>query len=126
MNQGEINQQLQLAVQAYQARDLDVAEDIFKKILADNPKESNSLHFLGCIFKDRGQMRLAVEFIQASIREDDSSPIPFLNLGKILALVGEHESAVGVLRESLNRNQQIAETWFCLGNSMRELDRRRG
>ncbi|ABM79131.1 Hypothetical protein P9303_23981 [Prochlorococcus marinus str. MIT 9303] len=114
-------QQLQSAVQAYQGRDLDDAEAIFKQILAVNPKEPTALHLLGCIYKDRGQLQQAVELIQASIREDESNPIPFFNLGKILAIAGQHENAVGVFQESLKRNQQIPETWFCFANALREI-----
>ena len=94
-------QQLQAAVQAYQSKDLDAAEVIFKEILAVNPKEPNALHLLGCIHKDRGQLQQSVELIQASIREDASNPIPFLNLGKILAIAGQHENASGICQESL-------------------------
>ena len=116
-------QQLQAAVEAYQGRDLDAAEGIFKQILAVNPKEPNALHLLGCIYKDRGQLQQAVELIQASIREDGSNPIPFLNLGKILAIAGQHENAAGVFQESLKRNQQIPETWFCFGNALKEIEK---
>ena len=121
MNQEEIIQQLQAAVKAYQGRDLDSAEAIFKTILAVNPKEPSALHLLGCIYKDRGQLQQAVDLIQAAIREDDSNPIPFLNLGKILAIAGQHENAAGVFQESLKRGQQIPETWFCFGNALREI-----
>ena len=116
-------QQLQAAVQAYQSKDLDSAEAILKKILAVNPKEPNSLHLLGCIYKDRGQLQQAVELMQASIREDGSNPIPFLNLGKTLSIAGQHENAAGVFQESLKRNQQIPETWFCFGNATREIEK---
>ena len=121
VNQDEIMQQLQAAVQAYQSKDLDAAEVIFKKILAVNPKEPNALHLLGCIYKDRGQLQQACELIHASIQADGSNPIPFLNLGKILVVVGQHENAVGVFQESLKRNQQIPEAWFCFGNALRGL-----
>ena len=67
VNQEEIMQQLQAAVQAYQSKNLDGAEAIFKQIHAVNPKEPNALHLLGCIYKDRGQLQQAVELIQASI-----------------------------------------------------------
>ncbi len=116
-------QQLQAAVQAYQGKDLDGAEAIFKQILALNPKEPNALHLLGCIYKDRGQLQQAVELIQASIREDGCNPIPFLNLGKILAIAGQHENAAGVFQESLKRSQQIPETWFCFANALREIEK---
>ena len=107
-------QQLQAAVQAYQGKDLDGAEAIFEKILAVNPKEPNALHLLGCIYKDRGQPQQAIDLIQSSIREDDSNPIPFLNLGKILSIAGQHKNAAGIFQESLKRSQQIPETWFCI------------
>ena len=116
-------QQLQAALQAYQSKDLDGAEAIFKQILTVNAKEPNALHLLGCLYKDRGQLQQAVEFIQASIREDDNNPIPFLNLGKILAIAGQHENAAGVFQESLKRNQQIPETWFCFANALREIEK---
>ena len=63
MNQEEIMQQLQAAVQAYQSKDLDGAESTFKQILAVNPKEPNSLHLLGCIHKDRGWLHITLELI---------------------------------------------------------------
>ena len=57
MNQEELIQQLQAAVQVYQSNDLDGAEAIFKQILAVSPKEPNVLHLLGCIYKNRGQLQ---------------------------------------------------------------------
>ena len=102
-------QQLEAAVKAYQAGDLDAAEVIFQQILAVQPKEPNALHLLGCIYKDRGQLQTAVELIQSSIQEDASKPIPFLNLGKIFAISGQHENAAVIFQESLKRNQQILE-----------------
>ncbi len=108
-------------MKAYQGRDLDSAEAIFKTILAVNPKEPSALHHLGCIYKDRGQLQQAVDLSQAALREDDSNPIPFLNLGKILAIAGQHENAAGVSQESLKRGQQVPETWFCFGNAFREI-----
>ena len=114
-------QQLQAALKAYQSKDLDGAEAIFKQILSVNPKEPNALHLLGCIYKDRGQIQQAIDLIRASIREDGSNPIPLLNLGKILTVAGQHENAAGALQESLKRNYQIPETWFCLGNALKEI-----
>ena len=121
MAQEEIIQQLHAAVQAYQCRDLDGAELIFKRMLSLNPKDPHALHFLGCIHKDRGQLQQAVDLIQASIREDSTNPIPFLNLGKILASAGQHEKAISVFQQSLKRHQQIPDTWFCFGNSLKSI-----
>ncbi|CAE21985.1 TPR repeat [Prochlorococcus marinus str. MIT 9313] len=121
MNPEEIIQQQQAAVKAYQSKDLDAAEAICIQILSVNPKEPNSLHLLGCIYKDRGNLQQAFDLIQASIREDDSTPIPFINLGNILVMVGQHEEAARIFQQSLQRNQQIPESWFCFGNALREI-----
>ena len=61
MNQEDLMQKLQFGVQAYQGKDLDTAEAIFLEILAVNSKEPNSLHLLGCIYKDRGQLQKAID-----------------------------------------------------------------
>jgi len=114
-------QLLRAAVQAYENKNLDGAETIFKQVLAANPKEPNALHLLGCIHKDRGQLQQAVQLFQASIREDGSNPMPFLNLGKILSIAGQHQNAASAFQESLKRNTQIPETWYCFGNALREI-----
>ena len=108
-------QQLQAGMQAYQGQNLDGG---IKQFLS-KPK----ICLLGCIYKDLGQLQQAAELIQKSIREDDSNPIPFLNLGKILAIAGQYENAAGVFQESLKRNQQISETWLCFANALREIEK---
>lgn len=121
MNHDEIMQQLKAAVQAYQCKDLDGAEVIFRQILAINPKDPNALHLLGCIHKDRGHLQQAIDLIQASIQVDGSNPIAFLNLGKIFTIEGQYKNAARAFQDSLNRSQKIPETWFCFGNSLREI-----
>lgn len=118
-----IRQQLQAAVQAYLRSDLDGAEFLAKKILALTPQNSNALHLLSCIYRDHGQLPQSVELILLSIREDPSNPNFFLSLGKILALAGQHLNAASVLQESLKRSEHIAETWFCFGNALMEIEK---
>ncbi len=123
MHHEEIVKKLQVALQAYQGNDLNSAEVIFHEILAVNSKDPTALHLLGCIYKDRGELPQAVEMIQASIREDGTNPIPFINLAKILYIAGQYDDSVDVLRESLKLNQQIPDTWFCLANALRKLEK---
>lgn len=113
-------QKLQAAVAAYQNQNQnhDGAEDICKQILVVDPKNSNALHLLGCICNKRGQQHQAIDLIQASIQEDSSNPLPFLDLGKIYAACGQFERAIDILKESLSKNQQIPQTWFVFGNCL--------
>jgi len=118
MNQQEIIHKLQAAVEAYQSRELDIAETLFNEILAIIPDEPNSLHLLGCISNDRGNLQQAVTLIEASIEANDSSDIPFLNLGRILIRLEQYNKAEVVIKEALKRNQTCAKSWFSLGEAM--------
>ena len=88
----QVMQQLHAAAEAYHSKDLVGAEAILEDP-AINPNEPNALHLLGCINKDYGQLKRAINLIQASIREDGNNAIPFINLGKILIMAGQFEDA---------------------------------
>jgi len=119
MKRGELSGKLDAAVKALHARDLIGSELIFNEILNSNPKEPNALHFLGCICKERGDLQQAAELVESSIRADDTNFAPFLNLGKIRSLLGQHENALSAFKEALRRNQKSLETWLCLANELR-------
>ncbi|KZR61432.1 tetratricopeptide repeat protein [Prochlorococcus sp. MIT 1306] len=121
MNQQDIFHKLQAAVEAYQSREIDIAETLFNEILAIIPDEPNSLHLLGCINNDRGNLHQAVTLIEASIEADNSSYIPFLNLGRILNRLEQYKKAELVIKEALKRNQSLASAWFSLGVVMRNM-----
>ena len=74
---------------------------IFKQILAQ-PKRAKCFALLGCIIKIAVNLK-AIEFIRSSIQVDGSQPIPYLNLGKILTMMGQHQHAVDFLKESLKK-----------------------
>ena len=57
----EIQRMLQDGIKAYQAQDLSRAETIFKYIITQNPLEANALLFLGCIKRERGDLKV-IEF----------------------------------------------------------------
>lgn len=123
MKQEELPQKLQEALQALQTKDFRRAEVVFNQILKYNPKDSNALHLLGCLYKEIGDLTRAVELIQAAIREDGDNPIFFLNLGKILYISEKFQESSDMIGESLKRDSQSPEAWFCLGNALHKVNR---
>ena len=123
MTQEKISKKIALATQYYQSGNTYEAEKLFREILSINSKDANSLHMLGCIYKDRGQLEKAIELMKASISVDASNPISLLNLGKTFILAGQHATACQVFNQSLHINPHVSETWFCFGNALKELQK---
>ncbi len=123
MNKKHGIHQLQEGINAYQSKKLEKAEAIFCAILETNPNDPQALHFLGCIFKEKGDLIQAVKLIQKSIELDKTQFLPFLNLGKILMSERQHENAVFLFKQALIRNQRSADAWFSMGNALYALGR---
>jgi len=58
-----------------------------------------------------------------SIDADRSNPLVFLNLGKTFYICSKYNEAISAFQNSIRLNQNISETWFCLGNALRETGR---
>lgn len=120
----EHTERIQAALNAYIDKDIDNAEEIIKKVLTVKPKDSEALHLLGCIYKDKEKFIEAIELIKDSIDEDNSNPIAFLNLGQILLAIGQYMNAAEAIKKSLRLDKENPETWFELGNTLRNLEKK--
>ena len=84
MNQEELMQKLQVGMQALQDQNLDAAENVFYSLLAVNPSEIHSLHFLGVVACQKGDIATGVDLIEKSISIDSTRFGPFHNLARFL------------------------------------------
>jgi tetratricopeptide (TPR) repeat protein len=109
---------LPTAVQHHQAGRLDVAEPIYRQILAMDPKHADALHLLGVIASQRGQFASAVEHIQRAIAQDNSQPGYYINLGNAHTALGRHEEAASAHRRAVDLQPDLAEAHCSLGNSL--------
>lgn len=100
----DLDTQLMAGVRAHQAGQLDVAEQIYRELLAWCPDHADALHYLGLIAFQRGDHRGAVGLIERAIavRGDDAPAEFYLNFGNALKRAGDSarsEHAYGVARE---------------------------
>ena len=113
----EAMEQLQLGIQALQAGNLDIAENIFKSILSENSSEVHSLHFLGVILCQKGNFQDGVTLIEKSIFLDPTRFAPYLNLGRILFGANKWESVVTALNEAVLINENSFDAWSMLAQA---------
>lgn len=110
-------QQLQLGMQALQVGNLDIAENIFLNILATNSSEVHSLHFLGVVFCQKGNLDEGIALIDQSIRLDPSRFGPYLNLGRFLIASAQWDRAVAALEQAVQKDADSFDAWSMLAQA---------
>lgn len=117
MNQDEVMQRLHAGMQVLQAGNLDAAEQVFRTILALDALEIHSLHFLGVVLCQKGDMANGVSLIEKSISIDPSRLAPYCNLGRFLVADKQSARAVSVLQEAVKREEKSFEAWDLLAKA---------
>jgi len=92
---------LQAALQHHQAGRLAQAEQIYRQVLAKDPKNADALHFLGVIAAQGGRHDVAVDLIGRAAGLKPLDPDVFYNLGKALRAVGRLEESIAAYRRAV-------------------------
>jgi tetratricopeptide (TPR) repeat protein len=120
MTQLTIEQAMQLAVRNHQAGRLAQAEEIYRRVLAQQPNHPDALHMLGVIAHQGGRLDAAVELIEQAIRLKPDSPDAYYNLGNALGESGRFDEAVFAFRQAIQLRPGYAEAYNNLGNLLRK------
>jgi tetratricopeptide (TPR) repeat protein/SAM-dependent methyltransferase len=89
------------AVQFHHAGRLAEAEQLYRRVLAAEPRHADSLHRLGVIAYQAGQPASAVELIRQAIAQRAGSAPYHLHLGLALGALGRIDEAVAASRVAL-------------------------
>jgi tetratricopeptide (TPR) repeat protein len=92
---------LRTAVGLHQAGRLAEAEDLYRRILAAQPRHFDSLHLLGVILHQRGEHLAAVEQIDAAIAINPAFAQAHNNRGVSLQALGRHDEALASFARAL-------------------------
>ena len=117
MAQGEISKALAHGIQALQDGDLEIAENIFQNILLEDPYEIHSLHFLGVLFCQKGNLNEGIALIEKSISLDDSRIGPSLNLCRFLIVNDQCSRAISILQDVVQRDIFSGDAWSLLAKA---------
>ena len=113
---------LRVALGHHQAGRLIEAEQIYRKILAIDSHQPDSLHLLGMIAFQAGGADAAVEMIRNAIAINQTQAAYHSNLGTVLQSQGELDEAAKCYERALALQPDLAEVHSNLGNILQARD----
>jgi len=114
-----IEQAFGLAVQHHQAGRLREAEQIYRQILAQQPRHADAMHLLGVIGLQTGRNDAAVEMIRRALEINPGIPGAHSNLGIALSGQGKPDEAINAFRQAIALNPNDIPSYNNLGNALR-------
>jgi tetratricopeptide (TPR) repeat protein len=115
-----ISEALAIAIQHHQAGRLQVAEQIYRQILAVEPNHADAWHLLGAIAHQVGKNEVAVEYIERAIRLIGSEAAFHSNLGGAYRALRRIPEAIACYRRALELKPDYAEAHYNLGVALKD------
>jgi len=110
---------LHAALQRYQAGRLGEAEQLYRQILAADPRHADSLHFLGIIAFQTGRHAAAIDLIGQAIALRNDVPSYCNNLGLVLQSRGRFADAAAQYARAIALKPDYAAAHSNLGNALK-------
>jgi tetratricopeptide (TPR) repeat protein len=98
------------------------AEVVFRRVLADEPRNAQALHLLGVTVGRMGRHQDAVNYITSATRAQPSNPVFHTNLGHALIEVGRNADAVKSFDRALHLKPDLTQAYRGRGIAQVRLD----
>jgi predicted TPR repeat methyltransferase len=118
-----VEEALALAVQEQQRGYLDIAEDIYRKVLTHLPGHPDASHFLGMLLSQRGEHAAAAALIEAVVAEYPQHADAWSNLGLVYKAQGRLETAAEAFGRAIALDPRHANAYANRGILLRALGR---
>ncbi|HEY2891120.1 MAG TPA: sulfotransferase [Dongiaceae bacterium] len=112
------------AIQLHQAGRIAEAQQLFQRILLDDPRNLPALQHLAIIHANRGEFTGAHALFQRAAEVDPDSAEAHSNLGRVLSALGRHGDAVASFNRALALRPGMVEAEFNLGSLHYKLGQR--
>jgi protein O-GlcNAc transferase len=112
-----ISDALAIAVQHHQAGRLELAAEIYRRILIVDPNQPDALHLLGVVACQRGNNEAGIEYMRRAIAIDDTDAAFHNNLGDAYRNVGRTPEAVACYRRALELKPDYVRAYNNLGSA---------
>lgn len=99
----------------HQAGALELAEQIYRQVLAAVPAHAEALQLLGVIAHQRGLHDQAARLIEQAVAADPARPDFFSNLGETYRAMGRRAEAAAALERALQLKPDYARACYNLG-----------
>ena len=123
--QGSTTQPLQIrtlfseAVSHHQSRRFQQAEELYERILTQDPSHVDALHLLGLVAYQQGDNSRALQLISKAISLNSDKPHYHFNLGLVQEKEGQLDEAISAYDRALTLNPSYTEAQSNLGNVFR-------
>lgn len=112
---------LRTASEQHRAGQLDIAETLYRRVLALVPEEPNALHLLGVIAYQQGDARQAVALIGRALRLVPENADAWANLGNAQQALGEAAAAMESCRRAIALRPELALAHAGLARALNDL-----
>lgn len=99
---------------------LDVAGDLYRTILRENPKSFDANHLLGVVAFQQGQHAESLKWFQSALAVKDDVAELYANIGNSLKELGRCEEAERNYRKAIKLKPEFAEAHYNLGTMLHE------
>src|SRR4051812_42445288 len=123
MDERQVADLLQSALNQHNAGDLAGAEAGYRRILAERPANADALHLLGVLLAQRGQPELGLPLLQRAIAILPEFQPFHLHFGQALAALNRHEEALGALGRATQMTPRDLDARHAAGASLFALNR---
>ena len=114
-----LSEALTIAWSHHQAGRLDLAEEIYRRILAVEPEHAEALQLLGNVLTTRGDLVGAEGCFRRAAGLARGAADAHNNLGTVLKMQGKLAEAVASYRRALELRANFAETHYNLANALK-------
>ncbi len=110
-----LTEALAQAIRLHQARDLERAEQLYRRILEAAPGHPAAMHFLGLACHQRGRSEEGIALMSQAVAAEPNHPVFHNNLGNVLAESGKLDEAAKAYQRVLELQPHNANTYNNLG-----------
>ena len=112
---------LQKAILLHQQGQLSEAQRLYEKILQNQPKHFDALHYLGVIAYQTGNHLTAIELMNQAIKIKQTIPSIYSNYGNVLLKLEQYEAALASYDQAIALKSDYAEAYNNRGQALEEL-----
>jgi protein O-GlcNAc transferase len=113
-----IDQSMEHALSLYQAGRLAEAEQVYRRVLAQEPHLPQCLHMLGVLCAQTGRPDAAIDFLRRALALDTANPQALNNLANVLKDTGRLDEAVPLYQQALALKPDMATAHYNLADAL--------
>lgn len=104
----------------HQSGDLEGAVDLYREVLAEDPRNPEALLMMGAIAQQHGNSELALKLIEASLASDNKSHFAWYNRALILRKMNRIQESFESVHQAVTLEANYPEAWNFAGILARE------